>query len=109
MKLSNILSHAGSVVRAGCLAGVVMLAACGGGGDSTGNNPSGSEGGNEVAQTGGTMPASALDSDTSFVTWVKSFAGSTADSSEPVKVARDVQGARATIGADETSEPVRIR
>ncbi len=109
MKLLNALNIAGKGLRTGCLAGVVALAACGGGGDNTGDNPSSGDAGNGVAQTGGTMPASALDSDSSFVAWVKSFASSTAQSGEPVKVARDAQGARATIGADETSEPVRIR
>lgn len=110
MDLSNAFNRPGRWLRAGGVAGVILLAACGGGGgDNTGDSPNRVEGGAGVVQTDGTMPASAMDSDSSFINWVKSFAGSTGETSEPVKVARNVQQARSTIGADETSEPVRLR
>ena len=95
-------------LQAAGIAGVMMLAACGGGGDTNTDTSSGS-GTDEVAQTDGAMPENALVSDNSFLAWVKSFSGAPDESGEPVKVMRGDPNGRDSIGLDETSEPQLLR
>lgn len=82
--MTNRLQTLRSVAACIATAGVLALAGCGGGGGDGG--PTNIGGGTGGAASGGTIPASALQSSDGFIAYVKQVVANQFDTSEPIEL-----------------------